>query len=265
MNRVYNYKFQNHDERDYIFKPPKEIHNLSSIDPKNPLSAKQSLPQKYFITDNPLYKSPILDQEYLGSCVANSVKSMMFTVSTGKVDLSRLQLYMCFREIDGSSLTEDTGGTVRGAMKAVAQYGVCQESIWPYIISKFARLAPSKAFTSTYKLNNFVYTSIKQDLEIIKSSLTLNLPIVLGIMIYSSFETPFVDKYGIIPIPDTKKERILGGHCILLVGYDDSKSYFKFQNSWGTNWGDSGYGYIPYQYILNTRLSSDLWNMYFTM
>lgn len=251
MQHIYNYKFQSIDTRDFTFSPP----NTSLL--------KSS--STYYITDTSPFQCPIFNQGSLGSCLANAIKAMLYIVSQGKVDISRLQLYMCYRAIDGSSLTQDTGGTVRGGMNAIMKYGVCPENMWPYLIQNFARLAPSKAFVSTYKLNNFVYTAVKQNIDSIKASLLINLPIVLGILIYTSFESPNATKYGTIPVPNIKTEKQLGGHAILLVGYDDATAHFKFQNSWGTEWGDKGYGYIPYQYILNSGLTKDLWNVYFTI
>lgn len=39
------------------------------------------------------------------------------------------------------------------------------------------------------------------------------------------------------------------GHAVLLVGYRqlDGRSYFILRNSWGTSWGDGGYGYISFE------------------
>jgi len=252
MSHVYNHVFQAPDNRDLQFVPS----NLSST---------ATVPSFYYITDNSALASPIYDQGNLGSCLANAVKAMMYTVSVGKVDLSRLQLYMCFRAIDGSSLTQDTGGTARGGMKAVASYGVCPESIWPYVIENFAKLPPSPAFVDTYKLKDFVYTAVKQDIAYLKTSILANLPVMVGILIYTSFESPLVNKYGTVPMPNTKTEQLLGGHAVLLVGFDDASQHFKFQNSWGSAWGGGGYGFIPYAYILNNSLTSDLWNMYFSV
>jgi C1A family cysteine protease len=88
---------------------------------------------------------------------------------------------------------------------------------------------------------------------------------MLGIAVYDSFETPQVDQYGVVPIPNPKKERLLGGHAIALVGFDVPRRYFKFQNSWGTAWGDKGYGYIPFDYILNKNISFDLVSVSFSV
>ena len=73
------------------------------------------------------------------------------------------------------------------------------------------------------------------------------------------FESEAVAKTGIVPLPDTKNEQLLGGHCIDLVGYDDIKEVFICRNSWGEGWGDGGNFYLPYKFALNPHLVADLW------
>ena len=64
-----------------------------------------------------------------------------------------------------------------------------------------------------------------------------------------------------MPYPNTSSEQILGGHAVAVVGYDDNLNGGRFicRNSWGTNWGDHGYFYMPYQVINNANMSSDFW------
>ena len=248
MSRIYNLKRQKEDKRDYMYEP----HILE-------------IPSTHFLSDVQMISSPILDQGNLGSCVSNASYALFYIRSIGKISLSRLQLYMTSRAIDGSSLTEDTGSTIRGCMKAVSKYGLTNEKIWSYDILNFDKLAPSDAFTNLYKLTNFIYTFIKQDLKSIKEVLASGKPILIGITIYSSFESNNAINYGIIPMPNTTKEELLGGHAILLIGYDDKTKVFKFQNSWSTLWGDKGYGYIPYDYILNNNLAFDLCTVTFSL
>ena len=76
--------------------------------------------------------------------------------------------------------------------------------------------------------------------------------------VYESFESAAVAKSGIVPIPGHHEKKV-GGHCVVLVGYDDSKSMFIVRNSWGTSWGQEGYFMMPYVYMTNARLSSDFW------
>lgn len=248
MSRIYNLKRQKEDKRDYIY----ETNSLE-------------IPSTHFLSDVQMISCPILDQGNLGSCLSNATYALFYILSKRKISLSRLQLYMTNRAIDGSSLTEDTGATIRGCMKAVSKYGLTNERIWPYDIFNFDKLAPSEAFRNLYKLSNLVYTFIKQDLKSIKQVLVSGKPIVIGILIYSSFESTNVFNYGVIPIPDINNEDLLGGHAVLLVGYDDKTKVFKFQNSWGIEWGDKGYGYIPYQYVLDNNLAFDLCTVTFSL
>ena len=91
-----------------------------------------------------------------------------------------------------------------------------------------------------------------------KNSLINNDPFVVGIAIYESFETYKVFKTGMVPMP-TSTEKLLGGHAVVCVGFDDIKQVWIMRNSWGINWGDRGYFYLPYLYLLDSHLSTDLW------
>jgi hypothetical protein len=91
-----------------------------------------------------------------------------------------------------------------------------------------------------------------------KTCLNLGFPFAVGIMIYNSFETNIVAKTGIVPMP-TPQDKLLGGHAVLCVGYDDSRKVFIMRNSWGSKWGDKGYFYLPYDYLTSSTLTSDLW------
>jgi hypothetical protein len=246
-NRVYNLNFQKSDPRDKI--------HITTVSKISALSL--TLPTYYFI---PIQS--IIDQGAIGSCLANAIYNAFNIQSDGAVKLSRLSLYLTYRQEDSSSLCSDTGGTIRGSMRAIKDYSITSESNWPYITSNYAKLPPSIAFINTYNTKNFVYTFVPQDLIQLKEIIALqNLPIVFGITVYESFESNAIAKTGVIPMPNTNTEKILGGHAIILIGYDDKSQYFKFQNSWGS-WGDNGCGYIPYNYVMNPDLASDF--CYFT-
>jgi C1A family cysteine protease len=86
------------------------------------------------------------------------------------------------------------------------------------------------------------------------------LPAVIGISVYESFERQAVATTGTVPMP-SKRERLLGGHAVCLVGYNDSKRRWLCRNSWGAGWGQAGYFTLPYAYLLSTGLSSDFWTL----
>jgi C1A family cysteine protease len=56
-------------------------------------------------------------------------------------------------------------------------------------------------------------------------------------------------------------ETVVGGHAVLAMGYDDAKRVFLVRNSWGPAWGDGGYFYMPYAYLLDDNLSDDFWTV----
>ena len=83
---------------------------------------------------------------------------------------------------------------------------------------------------------------------------------MFGISVFDSFMSESTALSGIVPDPNLT-ERLLGGHALACVGFDDSKGCFIFRNSWGTNWGLNGYGYISYNYLTNPGLCADTWTI----
>ena len=103
-----------------------------------------------------------------------------------------------------------------------------------------------------------------------KSSLSSGLPAMFGLALYSSLDTAGP---GEIPMPgpfDTQTEL----HALVAAGYDDAKAIgridpltgrvqvtrgaLRIRNSWGVEWGEAGYGWLPYDYVL-AGLTSDWW------
>ena len=94
-----------------------------------------------------------------------------------------------------------------------------------------------------------------------KSFLAQGFPFVVGIQIYKSFETNQVAKTGIVPLPNTNNETLLGGHAVVCVGYNDKTQQWIMRNSWGSLWGEKGYFYLPYAYLLDSDLAGDMWTI----
>ena len=92
-----------------------------------------------------------------------------------------------------------------------------------------------------------------------KQSIINGFPFIFGINIYESFETIDVNNTGNIPMPNIQNEKLLGGHAVMAVMFNDDKKVFGCRNSWGINCGDNGYFYLPYEYILDNNLASDFW------
>jgi C1A family cysteine protease len=61
-------------------------------------------------------------------------------------------------------------------------------------------------------------------------------------------------------MPGTK-EKLLGGHAVIAVGYNDTTQRFIVRNSWGSKWGNKGYFTMPYAYLTDSNLADDFWTI----
>jgi C1A family cysteine protease len=255
----FTYKFQKKDHRDYtiqlidnniVLKTSKDIKLQNTI----------KLAPRFIIP----YLAPILDQGNIGSCVCNSASLIISTKTKNKVNISRLFLYAICRIYDDTSLDQDAGTTVRTCCNMLKKYGACLENIYNYNTNNFSNFPPLNTFKNCNLFKNFTYYSVKQDLNTLKQTLvTFKQPITFAIMVYDSFMSDSVSQNGIVPMPDTTTEQLLGGHCVTMIGYNDYNSWFICANSWGKNWGNKGLFYLPYNYVLDTNLTSDFYRYTF--
>src|SRR6478609_3922841 len=229
-----NYVFEPKDPRDKKFSA-----RYAEIDPA-------TLPTKVDLSDK---WGPMFDQGDLGSCVSNSVSyGIRFVRQKEGLSVftpSRLYIYYYGRVIEEVSATEDSGLYIRDGYKSVANYSVCSENNWGYNISKF-HLEPSKVAQDAAKQHRtFNYLKVDQNLNELKSCLSQGYPISFGFTVFSSFMSLKVAQTGIVPFPDVRTEQQMGGHAVTIVGYDDNTRMFKIANSWGDQWGDKGFFYMP--------------------
>ena len=255
------------DFRDYQMDSPgvQEI-----IAQSNVLSALVKLPSS---KDLRAWCSPIEDQGQLGSCTANAGVGLMEYYQRkafGKYfDGSRLFLYKATRDLDGS--VGDTGAYLRSTMKAMVLFGIPPERYWPYDISQFdvEPTAFCYSFGQSFKTVKYYRidppgTPTSKVLNAIRKNLAAGLALMFGFTVYSSIP-PVGTGSGDIPYP-SPNERVLGGHAIVAVGYDDKKQIGKekgallIRNSWGTDWGEQGYGWLPYAYV-ESGLAVDFWSL----
>jgi len=206
-----------------------------------------------------LYLPPMFNQGPLGSCVWNALGNAHLYCQLrqdGGVNFipSRLFGYYNSREFKN----EDTGCYIRAAAKSIGKIGICPEALWNYDITKFAKKPDKKCYKEAEKHKAINYYRLDENIKQLQKCLAEGFPVVLGITLYESFESNEVAKTGIVSFP-SKYEATVGGHAVLIVGYDNSKAQFIGMNSWGEEWGDKGFFYIGYDYI--TELSSDWWTI----
>ena len=223
--------------------------------------------------------SPIEDQGALGSCTANAgvgvVEYFERRAFGLHLDASRLFLYKATRNLMHS--TGDTGAFLRSTMGALVLFGVPPEEYWKYSIADFDKepTAFCYAFAQNYQAIQYYRldptgTSKPTLLTRIKTNLAAGLPSMFGFTVYTSISQ--ADGSGKIPYP-AAGEKVAGGHAIVAVGYDNAMKIkntnpggietvgaLLIRNSWGTGWGDHGYGWLPYDYVLK-GLAEDWWSL----
>ena len=203
--------------------------------------------------------SPVEDQGSLGSCTGNAIAGALEYLDRKAghpIDVSRLYIYYQERKIEGT-LKQDAGAMIRDGIKACAAVGVPMESLWPYIVAKFSSKPPKAADTDAAQHKITAYRRVTS-LDDVLHCLADGNPVVFGFSVYESFESVVVEKTGIVPMP-SKTERLLGGHAVLAVGYDQATQRLIVRNSWGSSWGQGGYFTLPYGYVTNRNLSDDFW------
>lgn len=239
IKHVYGYKPDVKDHRDYLYRPKLRLF----------------LPRKVDL--RPLC-SLVEDQGALGSCtaqaLAGNVEFLDAKDGNGYVDVSRLFIYYNERKMEGN-IDYDSGASIRTGIKTLAKEGVCDEILYPYNISRFKERPGDAAYYNAMKKRISLYERLN-GINDIMACLADGFPVVFGISIYESFESDTVSKTGIVPMPGWF-ERRLGGHALMIVGYDMDKKWFIVRNSWSRSWGDGGYCYIPMKYV--EKQGNDFW------
>jgi len=205
----------------------------------------------------------IYDQGKLGSCTANAVAGA-YQYEERREDKkvykpSRLFIYYNERVLEDTVLY-DSGATIRDSIKTLYKTGTCSEEEWPYDISKFKTRPNDTCYKKAQKNKIIEYKKITQTLDELRACLQQGTPFVFGFSVYESFENNEVANTGIMKIP-RKGEKLLGGHAVMAVGYDDTTEMFIIRNSWGPYWGELGYFYMPYEFMINDIYASDFWTI----
>ena len=203
---------------------------------------------------------PVYDQGAIGSCTANAIAAAYDYAHNrqglGFITPSRLFIYANERLLENTPLTEDSGAQIFDGVHCVANQGVCPESEWPYDISQFSVTPPQTCYQDA--LRDLVVAYEKVDPQYVLAALAQGNPVIIGITVYESFESWDVNKTGVVPMP-ASDEQCLGGHAVLIVGYDLGARTWIVRNSWGPLWGAEGYFILPFDYL--TQLGSDFWTL----
>ena len=202
---------------------------------------------------------PAFTQRRIQSCSANAIAGALMMIANREgspiVRPSRLFMYYNARAALGEART-DCGTTMRSAIKAVARYGACPETHWPYVVANVLK-KPPRACYDRADIRTIVYERIRQNINHMRACLAQGQPFVFGIEAYvepfsRAAKTAFLE----LPKPGTQP---MGGHALLAVGYDDRKGAILARNSLGPSYGRNGFFWVDERYLIDPKLSYDFW------
>lgn len=197
------------------------------------------------IKNNPynIYTSSISRRPW----VPNNIKRRKKAVLPRRKFSPRFIYSMC-KKLDG--LKDVEGTTAWWSMRVLKGYGACEEKFYSdnATLNYSGHIHPrigQEILDNAYHYRDPVYqrlfslNDIKKLLKLDESLVALSFDVFKGV-----YDAP----KGHVPLPNPSEKR-LGGHCVAVVGWNDEKQVVKFANSWGEEWGDKGYGYLPYSYL----------------
>jgi C1A family cysteine protease len=214
------------------------------------------------------YCLPVQDQQDLRTSSAHACVGLVQyheRRATGQVtNPSRLFLYANALRLSGGEGAHGGAG-LRVTFKAAVQFGLPPERFWPYDAATLERVPDPYLYSFNTEYRDLRYLRVDaamqsgtQNLENVKSLVAAGFGCALGFGVPSSLTTE-----PEIPFP-SRFDSIRTGHAVTVVGYDDdlrirsSRGALLIRSSWGSKWGQDGYGWLPYRYVTD-HLAADIW------
>lgn len=157
----------------------------------------------------------------------------------------------------------NTGCSLKQVFKHMNKYGIASEKEYPFIPQHYDK--PLKLVTKgherRYYQGLFIYKKVPRDINNFKICLSVNeLPILFGFAVYESFDNILLwDNDMRMPIPK-KSEKLIGFQTAVCVGYSNKKQSFLIRNSWGNEFKNNGYFFMPYEYFCGPNCN-DFWTL----
>jgi C1A family cysteine protease len=202
----------------------------------------------------------ILDQNPLGSCVANAITQAILTrlIVQGERDAeltSRLFAYWHSRNQHGD-VKEDSGTYLRTCIKVLNALGRPPERVWPYVPARFAEKPPPLVLSHAHDKRVAKYHRVDEvgtaRIPILKAAVAAGMPFVFGTLV----SVPFTQNKGPLVVGPPLNEVIAGGHAMVGIAYDEVGP--DVANSWSKSWRDGGFIKLTWEY-LTWSATQDIW------
>jgi hypothetical protein len=237
------------------------VSNSSNNVPARPILKYRSFPMDAFSGEHEMLPPrmdmrkqypPIVNQGGIGACTSAVLAAAYHCLYPEEPIGSRLFLYYNERDADGN-VDIDRGSTLAVGVRSLIEKGMCSDKTWPYLESNISIKPSDKAYEEAAHSGKVESFSVHPTEIDIKACLAAGSPASVIIRVFQSFED--TGKDGMVYMPK-QGDVDMGFHCIQLCGYDDERQIWIARNSWGADWGDKGYFYMPYQYLLSESVLS---------
>ena len=223
---------------------------------KNQDNLPQKIDLRKFLTS--------IERQVGNSCVANAMAGAYEYLAKRELgeakDVSRLFIYYNARYLDDRH-DKDAGSRMETAIDGLIEYGACAEDFWPNETDFINEEPAQEAYDhgANFKIVSAEY--VETNLDLWREVLADGYPITFAINTFDSFDDASKNK-GRVPMPKASDNvrTTHGWHAMLCVGYSDIDKVFIVRNSWGEKWGDGGYCYMPYDYVMHKDYNAhDSW------
>lgn len=168
---------------------------------------------------------------------------------------SRLYNYIRSRQLEGTYPGDfQIGAWITSSLRVAYGWGGPQEEAWPFelLLTSWPPAEPPGLDALAKQWRSPAYQRVRTVDDARRCLALLQAPVVIAV---ACFKQWFKAVDGVIEMPSPLDIEV-GNHTIVLAGYDDQKERFIIRNSWGIEWGDQGYGYLPYEYIRRYTLEA---------